>query len=75
MGTKPSKTYLVVWRADHEEFMQSAVTMDADIDPTQLTNNEWVTRAAITENETINTEVDGYDLILVCDMPVNFYGS
>lgn len=69
------KSYLVVWR-DEGEFTQSQVLMGV-VDPHQMTNNEWVYDAAISEGYSEEEAKDlinrGYELILVCDFPSVFY--
>jgi hypothetical protein len=67
-----TQTYLVVWRADHDNFLQSAVDIGI-LDPQQMTNDEWVEAAADVEDYEGSVLEDGYDLILVCPMPEVFY--
>lgn len=68
--------YLVVWRHT-ADVIQSKV--DIKDDPHLLSPNQWVTFAAKSEGyseEDVETILDyGYDLFLVCDMPVQFYDS
>ena len=75
MTQATSVPYLVVWRGDEDNFLQSSVWLDTP--PENLTNGEWVYRAALTEDystEDAETLLEsGYELILVCPMPSVFY--
>jgi len=42
-------TYLAVWRGDECEFIQSEVEIGIN-DPHQMTNNDWVVAAALSED-------------------------
>lgn len=63
---------LVVWRADHAEFLQTKVTLEDPSD--RFSAREWVERAKAAEGD--QDEVDfknGFDLLLVIPFPDHFY--
>jgi hypothetical protein len=71
--------YLVIWRGDEDEFMQSEVDIGI-LDPHQMSNNEWAHAAALSEgysradaDQLVNGTGNGYELILACPMPSAFY--
>jgi hypothetical protein len=71
-------TYLAVWRGDECEFIQSEVEIGIN-DPHQMTNNDWVVAAALSEDyspEDAQALIEqGYELILVCPMPTAFFNT
>jgi len=71
-----TQTYLVVWRGTEDRFIHSEVDLGI-CDPKQMTNNEWVREAALTEDYSAEAAAelikDGYELILVCQMPEAFF--
>jgi hypothetical protein len=71
-----TQTYLVVWRGTEDQFVQSEVDLGI-CDPKQMTNNEWVREASLTEGYSAEDAAEltenGYELILVCPMPEAFF--
>jgi len=70
----PLRRYLVVWRDDNGVIQSEVETVR---DPSRVTDEEWVARAAGAEGYTI-PEVEGllgsgYDLYLVIPFPDTFY--
>lgn len=71
------KSYLIVWRGDEDDFFQTVVELEGDA--LDIPTNKWVTLAALAEGYSLDDARDlverGYDCILVCDAPTNYYGG
>ena len=78
MTTEQDKKFLVIWRGDEAEFMQTEV-YGKHIIASEMDNGNWVEDAALAEGyspDELRILFDrGYDLICVCDMPENFYNT
>lgn len=72
-----SRDFLVIWRGDEDEYLQSKVELPSILDPRKMTNNDWVKYASVSEGYTeAQSEAmleRGYDLIIVCPFPSEFY--
>ena len=74
-AAKTTPDYLVVWQDDGPH-IQSKVSVGT-CDPQQMTNNDWVKAAALSEGYSFSDADDliekGYELLLVCIYPAAFY--
>jgi hypothetical protein len=76
MKDKTMNSFLVVWRSDGAEFIHSTVTLGGLVDARQMTNDEWVDAASVSEDNypaEYAPSLAGYELVLVCDWPTTIY--
>ena len=72
------KKFLVIWRGDEDDFMQTEVYGKGVI-TSKMDDENWVEVAALAEGyspDELRELFDrGYELICVCDMPDTFYNT
>ena len=78
MTDAQDKKFLVIWRGEEDDFMQTEVG-GLTIAPSEMNDENWVEVAALDEgystDELRELFYRGYELICVCDMPDTFYNT